>query len=1516
MTTTFAARFRLAVWLPIACTMMLGLFLLNTPLDASETTPAGMAGDPDISFISDSETRPAESESPVPDSLLPVPETEAGGTEQPEAEEPSAPALSPAEAENTLDTSLPADPEPQAGDLKAGPETVTGDIEGALVFDDQYGNDGHRPDHISLYLKPAASPVSDKTIEELEADPAAAIVSSTILYEEPDTQLDAWPLDTIYPDRFDSELDVPDLTWQKLEEVRTDIQDAHRYWFNFWDVPLADTSGKPLFYNLLQIWHGMSVPFANPENGYAAKLEREGDGLLVTDSHTLCRQSFPVDKIWEDQNNTEGLRPQSLNVRIEMAAGQTGEIPAGLKNLATELTLTAEEGWSGESEALPVYAKGSRIRWQAEEDEIPGYTSTDKSHTTTAGRFSFENKREPALVRLQVQKSFEDEENKAGLRPQSLRLKLYADTDLNALSEAAGTLPVAAEEAGKYLVQEILLNETSGWKWESEALRAYAAGKEIHYWLEEEPLKDPQDANRTYLFESKRLSPALKEAWKQSAQEQVLPVSFALTNTFIPGFASLQLHKDWVDDKNNDGKRPLTLTVKVMKDEALYTTLELNEANGWSASLENLPLYVEGKPGERIVWSVEEDVPVGYTLSLHAASAFTPADKPGTDWNWTYDFTLTNTHATEKRDLSVGKVFEDADNQDGKRPASLMVTLLKGNEELETVKLSAENNWSHTWNELSVYENQQEIEYRIAEENMTDYIFSSLESRFDEQGRFAGWTLTNTHTPETRTLSIAKEWRDKDNQDGFRPSEIQVALLANGIRTGEPVILSGPNWSWTWEKLPVYLNGEAIEYTIEEMWNSAEYSEPEISELAVDGWLTGWKLINTHVPQTRELRVLKVWNDGDNQDGLRPESVEVWLLADGNQTGPAILLSEGNGWQYTWSELPVYKAGKSIVYTVNEKNPAGYVLQETRAVLQDSWLTGWELVNTHEPATTERIIRKIWVDDENRDGLRPAEITVTLDADGVSIADYVLNAENNWSVEITGLPLNRPGSHGQAIIYTLSEPVITGYLSETRSNDQELVLVNTHEIQRRQVLVEKVFLDGENQDGLRPESVRVHLHANGNPTGHQLELRADSGWQGSFENLPAFEKGELIQYTLQEEACTGYFLLRSEIDEEGTDTTRFTLYNRHEPEKTRRLVVKRHDDENNRDGLRPDTIHVRLYGNGEYIAEADLNETNHWQFLFENLDRFACGSNGVEIDYYVEEEPVSGYETEMSQSDGFTLVLTNRHHPELTERYIFKDWQDEDNNDGLRPDSLRVYLLANGVRTGQSAVLSEANGWSASFTDLFRFEQGVPIVYTVEEENIPGYTLRQESPDPETLVLINTHEPERISIQGLKEWRLPTGSSAKIPDSITIELLEEDGTWVARTTASAAQNWEFAFTDLLKYRAGKLLRYTIQEQEMEGFTVLLEGDMKTGFRLINTAVPEEPEEELPPAPKTPREDRPESVSRTSKALEKPVSPDTSAVRNAEVPANWSLLILLLAEASRQRKLRNDGKTSVNLIIKG
>ena len=45
-----------------------------------------------------------------------------------------------------------------------------------------------------------------------------------------------------------------------------------------------------------------------------------------------------------------------------------------------------------------------------------------------------------------------------------------------------------------------------------------------------------------------------------------------------------------------------------------------------------------------------------------------------------------------------------------------------------------------------------------------------------------------------------------------------------------------------------------------------------------------------------------------------------------------------------------------------------------------------------------------------------------------------------------------------------------------------------------------------------------------------------------------------------------------------------------------------------------------------------------------------------------------------------------------------KIWKDEDNKDGIRPSSVTVKLLADGKETGQTATVSETNGWTYEFT--------------------------------------------------------------------------------------------------------------------------------------------------------------------------------------------------------------------------
>ena len=69
----------------------------------------------------------------------------------------------------------------------------------------------------------------------------------------------------------------------------------------------------------------------------------------------------------------------------------------------------------------------------------------------------------------------------------------------------------------------------------------------------------------------------------------------------------------------------------------------------------------------------------------------------------------------------------------------------------------------------------------------------------------------------------------------------------------------------------------------------------------------------------------KVWDDNNNQDGIRPEEVKVQLYADGQAVGPTITLNEANQWKHTFSDLAKYANGKEIAYTVKEVDVAnGY----------------------------------------------------------------------------------------------------------------------------------------------------------------------------------------------------------------------------------------------------------------------------------------------------------------------------------------------------------------------------------------------------------------------------------------------------------------------------------------------------------------------------------------------------------------------------------------------------------------
>ena len=70
----------------------------------------------------------------------------------------------------------------------------------------------------------------------------------------------------------------------------------------------------------------------------------------------------------------------------------------------------------------------------------------------------------------------------------------------------------------------------------------------------------------------------------------------------------------------------------------------------------------------------------------------------------------------EPVDVHVEKIWDDAGNQDGKRPADIQVQLYADGEKSgEPVTLNEGNGWSHTWRELDEKSDGKDIAYTVKE---------------------------------------------------------------------------------------------------------------------------------------------------------------------------------------------------------------------------------------------------------------------------------------------------------------------------------------------------------------------------------------------------------------------------------------------------------------------------------------------------------------------------------------------------------------------------------------------------------------------------------------------------------------------------------------------------------------------------------------------------------------------------------------------------------------------------------
>ena len=416
-------------------------------------------------------------------------------------------------------------------------------------------------------------------------------------------------------------------------------------------------------------------------------------------------------------------------------------------------------------------------------------------------------------------------------------------------------------------------------------------------------------------------------------------------------------------------------------------------------------------------------------------------------------------------DISGSKTWNDADNQDGIRPASITVKLFANGTEAasQVVTPDEAGNWNYVFKNLPQYDAKGKITYTVTESAVAGYETS-----------VSGYNITNTHKPETLDITGTKTWNDSNNQDGKRPKSITVNLLANGIITDTKTVTADDNWTYSFTDLPKYANGQEITYTV--------------SELTVPGYTTtiddNYNITNSYTPGETSASVTKIWDDADNQDGIRPESITVALLANGTPTNKTVTLTAANNWTQTITGLPEKADGEYITYTWTEVNvPEGYSLTGTS---KNETVT--TLTNTHTPELTSITGTKTWKDADNQDGKRPESITVNLFADGTKLKSQSVNADadGNWSYSFTDLPKY---ANGQEITYTVTEDAVDGYTTESDGYN----FINTHQPETTEITGTKTWNDANNQDGKRPESITVILLANGTEKTRQAVTADEAG---------------------------------------------------------------------------------------------------------------------------------------------------------------------------------------------------------------------------------------------------------------------------------------------------------------------------------------------------------------------------------------------------------------------------------------
>ena len=416
----------------------------------------------------------------------------------------------------------------------------------------------------------------------------------------------------------------------------------------------------------------------------------------------------------------------------------------------------------------------------------------------------------------------------------------------------------------------------------------------------------------------------------------------------------------------------------------------------------------------------------------------------------------------------------------------------------------------------------------------------------------------------------------------------------------------------------------------------------------------GVPLFSNYKDPKIDVTAKKVWDDANDQDGMRPGHVSFLIERSDGQpfrdvygnilnSKVTIAGTDSANFEAEWSNLPRYKRRddgiyEQITYKVFESangepsinSVPGYADQ----VITGDDEKGFTITNKHVPELRGVAVTMQWNDDDDRDGKRPVGVTFHLDQTKAgeltqTVTPVIACADNGWKATWLGLPA-RYGDSSKEFDYVLQKASFPDcYTVENYVEGKSSMQVRIPE-------------------GITPltDKAVVWLTKDGSVTGDQIELSRAGNWTGTFEGiLTPSGTGDYSQYGV---AIYGTDIGIENGDLQKTIIRNYTITGTYTPER-RDLTVRKAWEMRGAGmvGVRqPDSIRVRLKANGKYLGEAvTLAETNQWQHTWSDLYKYEGGSP---IDYTVEELNIPAYYTRSDEQSDNRCVITNTFNIDVT----------------------------------------------------------------------------------------------------------------------------------------------------------------------------------------------------------------------------------------------------------------------------